>query len=250
MKLLGKTAFVSGGSRSIGRAIALGLAREGADVAIMYVSHDGAAAEVVKEIEGMGRRALAVRADASVREDARRAVAEAESRLGAIDVLVYCAGVQKRVFFLDLEEADWDWMLDTNLKGCYLVGQAVAERMKGRGYGKIINVSSVAATVPSKRMSAYGVSKAGVAMLTKCMALELAEYGIRVNALAPGLTRTDINRKDLEDQAFLKMRLEQIPLGKVLEPEDHVAAAVFLASPDSDGMTGQTVQVDGGRGIA
>jgi NAD(P)-dependent dehydrogenase (short-subunit alcohol dehydrogenase family) len=87
-------------------------------------------------------------------------------------------------------------------------------------------------------------------MLTKCMALELAEYGIRVNALAPGLTRTDINRKDLEDQAFLKMRLEQSPLGRVLEPEDHVAAAVFLASPESDGMTGQTVQIDGGRGIA
>jgi NAD(P)-dependent dehydrogenase (short-subunit alcohol dehydrogenase family) len=104
----------------------------------MYVSHDGAAAEAVKEIQGLGRQALAVKADSSVREEVRRAVAEAESRLGAIDVLVYCAGVQKRVFFLDLEEADWDWMLDTNLKGCFLVGQAVAERMKARGYGKII----------------------------------------------------------------------------------------------------------------
>lgn len=250
MKLQGKTAFVSGGSRSIGRAIALGLAREGADVAIMYVSHDEAAAGVVREIEGLGRRALAVKADAVKREDVRRATAEVEDRLGAIDVLVYCAGVQKRVLFLDLQEDEWDWMLDTNLKGCFLVGQAVAERMKGRGYGKIINVSSVAATVPSKRMAAYNVSKAGVAMLTKCMALELAEYGIRVNALAPGLTRTDINRKDLEDESFLKMRLEQIPLGRVLDPEDHVGAAVFLASADSDGMTGQTVQIDGGRGVA
>ena len=100
------------------------------------------------------------------------------------------------------------------------------------------------------RMTAYCVSKAGLTMLTKCMALELAQYGIRVNALAPGLTRTDINRKDLEDEAFLKARLERIPLGKVGTPEDLVAAAVFLASSDSDMMTGMTVQVDGGAGIA
>jgi NAD(P)-dependent dehydrogenase (short-subunit alcohol dehydrogenase family) len=99
-------------------------------------------------------------------------------------------------------------------------------------------------------MTAYCVSKAGVIMLTKCMALELAPYGIRVNALAPGLTRTDINRKDLEDEAFLKMRLARIPLGRVLNPEDLVGSAVFLASADSDMMTGMTLQVDGGRGIA
>jgi NAD(P)-dependent dehydrogenase (short-subunit alcohol dehydrogenase family) len=99
-------------------------------------------------------------------------------------------------------------------------------------------------------MTAYCVSKAGVIMLTKCMALELAQYGIRVNALAPGLTRTDINRKDLEDEAFLKLRLARIPLGRVLNPEDLVGAAIFLASADSDMMTGMTLQVDGGRGIA
>ncbi len=250
MKLAGRIALVTGGSRSIGRAIALGLAREGADVAVNYVSHAEAAQGAVREIEALGRRALAVRADTSDQGQVLGMVGEVTARLGTIDILVSNAGVQKRVHFLDLEAADWDWMLNVNLKGCFLVGQAVAARMKPRGYGKIINISSVAAGGPAVRMTAYCVSKAGVTMLTKCMALELAQYGIRVNALAPGLTRTDINRKDLEDEAFLKARLQRIPLGKVGAPEDLVEAAVFLASPGSDMMTGMTLQVDGGAGIA
>jgi gluconate 5-dehydrogenase len=177
-------------------------------------------------------------------------VDEVAARLGPIDILVNNAGVQKRVYFLDLEEADWDWMLSVNLKGYFLVGQAVAVGMKARGKGKIINISSEAGGFPAQRMTAYCVSKAGVTMLTKCMALELAPYGIRVNAIAPGLTRTDINRKDLEDETFLKARLARIPLGRVLSPEDLVGAVIFLASADSDMVTGMTIQVDGGRGIA
>jgi NAD(P)-dependent dehydrogenase (short-subunit alcohol dehydrogenase family) len=250
MKLGGKVALVTGGSRSIGRAIALGLAREGASVAVNYVSRAEAAQGAVRDIEALGRHALAVRADTSQRSQVQAMVEEVETRLGPIDVLINNAGVQKRVYFLDLGEEDWDWMLGVNLKGYFLVGQAVATRMKARGGGKIINVSSEAAGFPAQRMTAYCVSKAGVAMLTKCMALELAPYGIRVNALAPGLTRTDINRKDLEDDNFLKMRLARIPLGRVMNPEDLVGAAVFLASADSDSMTGTTLQVDGGRAIA
>jgi NAD(P)-dependent dehydrogenase (short-subunit alcohol dehydrogenase family) len=250
VKLEGKVALVTGGSRSIGRAIAVGLGREGASVAINYVSHREAAESAVREIEGLGRRALSVRADCSQRSQVQAMVDEVETRLGPIDILVNNAGVQKRVYFLDLGEEDWDWMLGVNLKGYFLVGQAVAIRMKARGRGKIINVSSEAAGFPAQRMTAYCVSKAGVAMLTKCMALELAPHGIRVNALAPGLTRTDINRKDLEDENFMKMRVARIPLGRVMGPEDLVGAAVFLASADSDSMTGTTLQVDGGRGIA
>jgi NAD(P)-dependent dehydrogenase (short-subunit alcohol dehydrogenase family) len=250
MKLEGKVALVTGGSRSIGRAIALGLAREGAAVAVSYVGHAEAARSAAQEIEALGRRALAVRADSSQRSQVQAMVDEVETRLGPIDVLVNNAGVQKRVYFLDLAEEDWDWMLGVNLKGYFLVGQAVAIRMKARGRGKIINVSSEAAGFPAPRMTAYCVSKAGVAMLTKCMALELAPHGIRVNALAPGLTRTDINRKDLEDESFLKLRLARIPLGRVMGPEDLVGAAVFLASADSDMATGITLQVDGGRAIA
>ena len=250
MRLSGKVALVTGGARSIGRAIALGLAREGADVGVVYVSHSEAAQAAVREIEALGRRGLAVRADIAKRDEVQAAVEAVEKRLGPIDVLVSNAGVQKRIFFLDLQETDWDWIVDTNLKGCYLVGQAVAARMKERGRGKIVNVSSEAAGFPAQRMTAYCVSKAGVAMLTKCMALELAQHGIRVNALAPGLTRTDINSKDLDDEAFYKMRVARIPLGRVMSPEDLVGAAVFLASPDSDSMTGQTLQVDGGRAIA
>jgi len=250
VKLEGKVALVTGGSRGIGRAIAVGLAREGASVAINFVSHREAAESAVREIEALRRRALAVQADSSQRSQVRAMVEEIETRLGPIDVLVNNAGVQKRVYFLDLADEDWDWMLGVNLKGYFLVGQAVAARMKARGRGKIINVSSEAAGFPAQRMTAYCVSKAGVAMLTKCMALELAPHGIRVNALAPGLTRTDINRKDLEDESFLKMRVARIPLGRVMGPEDLVGAAVFLASADSDSMTGTTLQVDGGRGIA
>jgi NAD(P)-dependent dehydrogenase (short-subunit alcohol dehydrogenase family) len=250
MKLEGKVALVTGGSRSIGRAIGLAFAREGASVAINYVSHAKAAQSAVQEIEALGRRALAIQADTSRRSQVQAMVEEVETRLGPIDILVNNAGVQKRVFFLDLVEEDWDWMLGVNLKGCFLVGQAVATRMKARGRGKIINISSEAAGFPAPRMTAYCVSKAGVAMLTKCMALELAPHGIRVNALAPGLTRTDINRKDLDDESFLKMRVARIPLGRVMNPEDLVGAAVFLASPESDSMTGATLQVDGGRAIA
>ncbi len=250
VRLEGQVALVTGGSRSIGRAIALAFAHEGAAVAVNYVNHPEQAQSAVGDIEALGRRAVAIRADTSQRGQVQAMVEEVTRYLGPIDILVNNAGVQKRVFFLDLEEADWDWMLGVNLKGCFLVGQAVAARMKARGRGKIINVSSEAGGFPAQRMTAYCVSKAGVAMLTKCMALELAAYGIRVNALAPGLTRTDINRKDLEDEAFLKARLGRIPLGRVLTPEDLVGAAIFLASADSDMMTGMTLQVDGGRGIA
>jgi NAD(P)-dependent dehydrogenase (short-subunit alcohol dehydrogenase family) len=250
MKLAGKVALVAGGARGIGRAIALGLAREGADVAIVYVRNPEAAQDAVKAIEGLGRRALAVRADVANKAQIQAAVAQVEERLGPIEILVSNAGVQKRIFLLDLQEEDWDWIVGTNLKGCFLVGQAVAARMKARGRGKIVNVSSEAAGFPAPRMSAYCVSKAGITMLTKCMALELAQYGIRVNALAPGLTRTDLNSKDLDDPEFYKQRVARIPQGRVMSPEDLVGAAVFLASPESDSMTGQTLQVDGGRGIA
>jgi NAD(P)-dependent dehydrogenase (short-subunit alcohol dehydrogenase family) len=248
MKLEGQVALITGGSRSIGRSIAL--AREGAMVAVNYIRQAEEAQSTVREIEALGRKALAIKADTSQRAQVHSMVDEVAARLGPIDILVNNAGVQKRVYFLDLEEADWDWMLSVNLKGYFLVGQAVAVGMKSRGKGKIINISSEAGGFPAQRMTAYCVSKAGVTMLTKCMALELAPYGIRVNAIAPGLTRTDINRKDLEDETFLKARLARIPLGRVLSPEDLGGAAIFLASADSDMMTGMTIQVDGGRGIA
>jgi 3-oxoacyl-[acyl-carrier protein] reductase len=250
MRLKDKIAIVTGGSRSIGREIALGFAREGAHVAVNYVQDNDAARRTVEEIEALGRRSLAVKADTSKAEDVAAMVNEVWETLGPIDILVNNAGVQKRLFFLELPEADWDRILGVNLKGCFLVGQAVAARMKQHGGGNIINITSEAAGFPAQRMTAYCVSKAGVSMLTKCMALELAAHDIRVNALAPGLTKTDINRKDLEDEDFLQMRLGRIPLGRVMTPQDLVGAAVFLASSDSNMATGITLQVDGGRSIA
>jgi NAD(P)-dependent dehydrogenase (short-subunit alcohol dehydrogenase family) len=195
-------------------------------------------------------KGLAVQADVADAAAVGAMVAAVESQLGPISLLVCSAGVQKRVEFVDFAEGDWDWILRTNVKGPFLVGQAVARRMRERKRGKIINISSEAAGFPAARMSAYCVSKAAVTMLTKCMALELAPYGIRVNALAPGLTRTDINRKDLEDEAVLRMRVARIPLGRVMDPPDLVPAAIFLASADSDPMTGQTLQIDGGRSLS
>ncbi|HYL82550.1 MAG TPA: SDR family NAD(P)-dependent oxidoreductase, partial [Candidatus Acidoferrum sp.] len=164
MKLEGQVALVTGGSRSIGHAIALGLAREGANVAVNYVKHADEAQSAVREIQALGRRAIAVQADTSRQAEVRAMVEEVARALGPIDILVNNAGGQKRVFFLDLAEADWDWMLGVNLKGYFLVGQAVAAGMKPRGTGKIINVSSEAGGFPAPRMTAYCVSKAGVAM--------------------------------------------------------------------------------------
>lgn len=250
MRLEDKIALVTGGSRSIGREIALGFAREGANVAISYITNTDAAQRTVQEIEALGCKAMAIRADTSKSKSVEEMVTNVWENFGHIDILVNNAGVQKRIYFLDLEEVDWDWILGVNLKGCYLVGKAVAARMKDHGGGSIINITSEAAGFPAQRMTAYCVSKAGLAMLTRCMALELAAHGIRVNALAPGLTITDLNRKDLEDEDFLQMRLSRIPLGRVMSPEDLVGAAVFLASSDSNMATGTTVQVDGGRSIA
>ncbi len=251
MRLEGKRALVTGGSRGIGRAIAVGLAREGADVAVNYRTSRDAADSAVREIEQSGRRAAAVPGSTSIRSDVQRFVAEAHDFLGGLDILVNNAGILKRTPFLEIGEEEWDAILDVNLKGYFLVGQEAARRMAGAGTrGAIVNVSSAGQAVAGPNLAHYCVSKAGVEMLTKEMALELAPHNIRVNAVAPGLIETDINRADIAQAAFREGRLARIPLGLIGAPDDVVGAVVFLASnKEARLMTGASVFVDGGQTI-
>ena len=251
MRLKSKRALVTGGSRGIGRAVAVGLAREGADVAVNYRRGRADARSAVREIEQLGRRAVAVQGSTSSRSDVERLVAEGHDLLGGLDILVNNAGILKRTPFLEIGEEEWDAILDVNLKGYFLVGQAVARRMVAAGTpGAIVNVSSAGQAVAGPNLAHYCVSKAGVEMLTKEMALELAPHNVRVNAVAPGLIETDINRADIAQDAFREGRLARIPLGLIGAPEDVVGAVVFLASNDEARlMTGASVFVDGGQTI-
>ncbi len=251
MRIEGRRALVTGGSRGIGRAIALGLAREGADVAVNYRHSRADAESAVREIGQMGRRAVAVQGSTDSRDDVERFVAEAQDVLGGLDILVNNAGILKRTPFLEISEEEWDAIVNVNLKGYFLVGQAVAHRMVEAGTaGAIVNVSSAGQAVAAPNLTHYCVSKAGVEMLTKEMALELAPHGIRVNAVAPGLIETDINRADIAQDAFREGRLARIPLREIGTPDDVVGAVVFLASNDEARlMTGASVFVDAGQTI-
>ena len=251
MRLEGQRALVTGASRSIGRGIALGLAREGADVAVNYRQSRADAEEAVREIEAMGRRAVAVQGSTASSSDVERFVAEADDFLGGIDVLVNNAGVLKRTPLLEISEEEWDGIMDVNLKGYFLVGQAVARRMVESGaHGAIVNVSSAGQAVAAPNLTHYCVSKAGVEMLTKQMALELAPQKIRVNAIAPGLIETDMNRADIAQDDFRQQRLARIPLGEIGAPGDLLGAVVFLASNDEARLvTGATLFIDAGQTI-
>jgi NAD(P)-dependent dehydrogenase (short-subunit alcohol dehydrogenase family) len=251
MRLEGRRALVTGGSRSIGRAIAIGLAREGADVAVNYKRHKEAAEEVVKAITVYGRRSIAIQASTDSRADVEHMAEEADRFLDGIDILVNNAGVLKRTPFLEITEDEWDWTLDTNLKGYFLVGQAVARHMIGREInGTIINMSSAGQAVAAPNLTHYCVAKAGIEMLTKQMALELAPHKIRVNALAPGLIETDLNRQDIADPAFREKRMARIPLQLIGVPEDVVGAVVFLANEEESRLvTGASIFIDGGQTI-
>lgn len=248
MRLSGRRALVTGGSRGIGQAVAIGLAREGADVVVSYRADREAAEATAAAIRDLGRRAAIVQGDAAVRADVVRVVQQAVAALGGIDLLVNNAGILRRTPFLEIEERDWDAILDTNLKGAFLVGQAVARHMVERGVeGSIVNLSSSAAVRPSPNLAHYSVSKAGVSMLTQAMAVELAPHRIRVNAICPGLVETDINRKDIEDAAFREGRLSRIPLRLIGEPDDLVGAVVYLSSgAEARLVTGALLVADGG----
>ena len=245
-RLDGSVALVTGGQQGIGRAAALALGREGADVVVNYLDDKSAASAIIAELEGAGRRAIAVAGDVSKGADVARLLA-ASAELGGVDILVNNAGIFPRVPFLELTEADWDAVLGVNLKGTFLCSQAAARQMIENGKaGSIINLSSLSAFRGSPRGSHYVASKSGVIGLTRGSALELAQYKIRVNAIAPGLTDTAQPRDGMSEEEIAQTAMV-IPLGGITLPQDIADTVIFLASGDSRQITGQTISVNGGQ---
>ena len=250
MQLDGKVVLVTGAQQGIGAAMAHEFAAAGADVAINWVDNEGAAQRIADEIRAGGRRAVLVRADVSRLEQVRAMVSAAQQGLGPIDVLINNAGVFPRVPFLEMTEHDWDQVLDVNLKGSCFCAQYVAKAMVAAGrQGAIINIASGAALRGSPRGVHYVASKGGVLSLTRAMALELAPYRIRVNAIAPGLTDTAQPRYGSGEAEITEMA-RAIPLGRMAQPDDIARAAVFLASDNAGFVTGQTLHVNGGSYLA
>ena len=247
-KLDGKIALVTGGRRGIGRAIALALAGSGADVAVAdAVIEDGRLEGVAGEIEKLGRSSLAVRVDISRAGEVEAMVKAVMARFGRIDILVNCAGVWlPGKTLVECPEEEWDRVIDVNLKGTYLCCRAVGRVMLQQRGGAIINLSSQVGLNPGVGAGAYSISKAGIIMMTRQLALELAHAGIRVNALAPGIVKTDFNI-DLWRGPENERRLAGgVPLGRLAEPEDIARAALFLAGDDAAYVTGAVIPVDGG----
>ncbi len=245
--LAGRVAVVTGGRRGIGRAIALALAEAGADVALGdRVVDDGELEKVAAEVKKLGRRALAVQADITKKADVDNLVQKTVAELGTIDILVNNAAMNIRAPLLELNEEGWDKVIDTDLKGYYLCAQAAGKVMVKQKRGNIINIASTAAMATAPQMGAYCIAKAGVVMLTRILAVELAEYNIRVNAVAPSIVKTKFSQPIWADAKTLKEIEAGIPLGRLAEPEDIIGAVVFLASDASAYITGHTIVVDGG----
>lgn len=244
--LTGKAALITGGSRGIGRAIALEFAEVGADVAI--ASRTPADLEATAcEIEDRGRRGLAVAADVSRAADVEAMTKQVLEAFDRIDVLVNNAGISPTYTrALKLTEADWRRTLDVNLTGTFLVSQAVGRHMVAAGSGSVINLASIGAQVGLPRLAAYCASKAGIRALTQVLALEWAEHGVRVNAIGPAYVATEMTAGLREHPHFRPQILDQTPLGRFAEPDDIVGAAIYLASEASRYVTGETLFVDGG----
>jgi gluconate 5-dehydrogenase len=245
--LAGKVAVVTGGRRGIGRAIALALAEAGADVSLGdRVIDDGELEKVAEEVRKLGRRALAIQTDITRKADVDSLVQKTVAEFGSIDILVNNAATNVRAPLLELNEEGWDRVIDTDLKGYYLCSQAAGKVMVKQKRGNIINIASTAAMDTAPQMGAYGIAKAGVVMLTRILAIELAEYNIRVNAIAPFIVKTKFSQPLWADAKTLKEIESGIPLGRLAEPEDITGAVVFLASDASAYITGHTIVVDGG----
>ena len=247
--LTGRVAIVTGGNRGIGYAIAEGLARHGAHVVI--ANRDATSGqEAALRLQDQGFVADAVPTDVSDGRLVARLVEDVLDRHGGIDILVNNAAVIVRKPVEDVTEEEYDRVMATNLRGAFLCSRDVGRHMIEKRRGKIVNVSSNVSQVVQPLRSIYSVSKAGLSHMTRAMALEWAPYGVNVNAIGPGPTLTDINRQYFKDHPEdLQARVDQIPMGRIGMPADHVGVAVFLASAASDYMTGQTVLVDGGTNL-
>jgi glucose 1-dehydrogenase len=246
-RLQGRKALVTGSSKGIGRGIAIRLAQEGADVVINYNSDPKGAEEALAEVQALGRRGAIFKANLGSVTDVRELVAKSTEALGGLDVLVNNAGIEKNAPFWEVTEQDFDAVIDVNLKGVFFATQAFVQQCRAAGRpGKVINISSVHEEVAFPHFAAYCASKGGLRMLTRTLAVELGPIGVTINSIAPGAIETPINAKLLNDPAKLNSLVRQIPLGRLGKPADVAGLAVFLASSDSDYVTGATYLIDGG----
>lgn len=244
MNLSGKIALVTGGSRGIGKAIALELSKYGANVAISYLNNEEKAKEVVKEIEKNKVKAIAIKADISKEDEVTHMVKTIEAELGSIDILVNNAGITKDNLIIRMKTDEWEDVINTNLRGTYLCTKSVARGMMRKRYGKIINIASIVGVTGNIGQGNYSASKAGVIGFTKAIAKELASRGINVNAVAPGFIETDMTevlKEDTKDSL-----VKSIPMGRIGKPKDIANIVVFLASEKAEYITGQLINVDGG----
>ena len=241
--LAGKAALVTGANTGIGQAIAVALAGAGADVALAGRSEPG---ETLALIAATGRKSVSIAADFASIEPVQRVIDETLAGLGRLDILVNNAGIIRRADLDAFTEADWDAVIDTNLKTLFFLSQAAARHMATRGSGKIINIASLLSFQGGIRVPSYTAAKSGVAGLTKAMANELAPKGVQVNAIAPGYIATNNTAALRADQTRNRQSMERIPAGRWGDPADIAGAAVFLASSAADYVTGQVLAVDGG----
>ena len=248
MELEGQVAIVTGAGRGIGQAIALRFATEGADIAVLDIDAD-AAQQTAKMVRERGRSAVVVVIDVSNHEQVATAVAEVTQKLGRIDILVNNAGIEKRASFFEIAPADWQRQLDVNLSGTFYCTQAAAREMAEHGYGRVVNLSSVAGVIGPIDLAAYGAAKAGIIGLTRAAALDLADHGITVNAIAPGPIQTELMLGVWTAEA-LRERPQHGAIARFGTVDEIAHAALFLASPQSGFITGVTVPVDGGAAAA
>lgn len=241
---MNRTALVTGASKGIGKGIALELARLGCNVAINFHSDRAGADATAGEVRALGREALAVAANVGVAEDVDRMFGMVFERFPKLDILVNNAGVQTWKALLDLQEKEWDRVLDTNLKGCFLCTQRAAQHMKDQGGGRIVNIGSGCNKVAFPHLVDYTASKGGIEMFTKVAAAELGPYGITVNCVAPGAIEIERTKEEAGDYAGTWAKLT--PLGRIGTPADVAKAVAFFVSDSSDFITGQTLWVDGG----
>ncbi len=244
MCLTGKTAVVTGGSRGIGRAICIELAKQGANIVVNFSGSEAKAKAVVEEIEALGPKAIAVQADVADSAYVDGLMKQALEAFGSIDILVNNAGITRDNLLMRMKEQEWDDVIDTNLKGVFLCTKAVTRQMMKQRAGRIINISSIVGVAGNPGQANYVAAKAGVIGLTKTTAQELASRNILVNAIAPGFITTEMT--DALPEELKESMLKQIPLAKLGQPEDIAKAVAFFASDSASYITGQTLHIDGG----